>query len=209
MNSTVIVKNLGIQPYQPVWREMQHFTQQRTRPGISEIWLVAHEPGFTQGQAGKAEHILKHGDIPVVQTDRGGQVTYHGPGQIIVYPLLDLHELKIGVRSLVEILEQSIIAFLHELDIEAYSRKEAPGVYIHGKKIAALGLRIRKGFSYHGVSLNIDMDLEPFQRINPCGFQGLEVTQLSDQGVIMTPLQAADGVLRWLSDKLGCDIKLQ
>ena len=207
MTTPVLVKNLGLQPYEPVWQQMQQFTHERTRPGQSEIWVVQHMPVFTQGQAGKAEHILEHGDIPVIQTDRGGQVTYHGPGQLILYPLLDLHELKIGVRSLVEILENSVIAFLEEHGIEANSRRDAPGVYIQEKKIAALGLRIRKGFSYHGLSFNIDMDLTPFQRINPCGYEGLEVTQLKDHGVIMQPDKVAQAILSRLAEQLNIELQ--
>ena len=187
---------------------MKQFTHGRERPSMSEIWVLEHEPVFTQGQAGRAEHVLNAGNIPVVQTDRGGQVTYHGPGQVIVYPLLDLHALNIGVRSLVEILEQAVIAFLQRYNIEAYAKKDAPGVYINEKKIAALGLRIRKGFSYHGLSFNNDMDLEPFSRINPCGYRGLEVTQLKAHGVIMSFDQVADEILQQLADSLNIELQL-
>lgn len=207
MLTPVLVKNLGTQPYQPVWQQMQQFTHERTRPGRSEIWVVQHPAIFTQGQAGKTEHIIDPGDIPVVQTDRGGQVTYHGPGQIILYPLLDLHELKIGVRSLVNSLEQAVIGFLRDNAIQSSSRRDAPGVYIQNKKIAALGLRIRKGFSYHGLSFNVDMDLSAFQRINPCGYQGLEITQLKDQGVIMTPEKAANDILLKLAEQLSIELQ--
>lgn len=207
MTLPVLVKNLGLQPYEPVWQEMQQFTRQRERPSQSQIWVLQHTPVYTQGQAGKPEHILDHGDIPVVQSDRGGQVTYHGPGQLILYPLLDLHELKTGVRSLVQILENTVIAFLQDYDIDAYARREAPGVYIREQKIAALGLRIRKGFSYHGLSFNIDMDLTPFQQINPCGYRGLEVTQLKEQGVIMTPDQVADKILHKLANQLQIELQ--
>ncbi len=207
MTSPVLVKNLGLQPYEPVWQEMQQFTRERTRPSQSQIWVLQHTPVYTQGQAGKPEHILDHhGDIPVIQSDRGGQVTYHGPGQLILYPLLDLHELKTGVRSLVETLENTVITFLRDYDIDAYARREAPGVYIREQKIAALGLRIRKGFSYHGLSFNIDMDLAPFQQINPCGYRGLEVTQLKEQGVIMTPDQVADKMLHKLANQLQIEL---
>lgn len=205
---SVLVKKLGLQPYEPIWQQMQQFTRARTRPGLSEIWVLQHEPVFTQGQAGKPEHILERGDIPLIQTDRGGQVTYHGPGQVIIYPLLDLHELGIGVRSLVEILENSVIAFLKEHDIDANGRKEAPGVYVNEKKIAALGLRIRKGFSYHGLSFNVDMDLSPFQQINPCGYQGLEVTQLKEQGVIIPPEEVAESILLQLVKQLPIELQL-
>lgn len=145
-----------------------------------EIWVLQHLPVYTLGQAGDPGHILSAGEIPVVQSDRGGQVTYHGPGQLIVYPLIDLRRYKLGVRSLVELLEDVVILLLRECGIEAVSRRDAPGVYVDGKKIAALGLRIRHGCSFHGLSLNVDMDLEPFTRINPCGYTGLEVTQISD-----------------------------
>lgn len=206
MPPTVLVKNLGLQPYEAIWHQMKDFTFQRKRPSVSEIWTLQHQPVFTQGQAGRAEHLLNPGNIPVVQTDRGGQVTYHGPGQLILYPLLDLHELKTGVRSLVENLENTVIAFLQDYNIDAYARREAPGVYVNQKKIAALGLRIRKGFSYHGLSFNIDMDLSPFQNINPCGYQGLEVTQLKDLGVIMTIENAAQQLLVKLADQLGIEL---
>ena len=207
MTTPVLVKNLGLQPYEPVWQQMRAFTHERTRPGQSEIWVVQHTPVFTQGQAGKPEHILVHGDIPVVQTDRGGQVTYHGPGQLVIYPLLDLHELKIGVRSLVENLENAVIAFLKQHQIESSSRRDAPGVYVQDKKIAALGLRIRKGFSYHGLSFNLDMDLTPFQQINPCGYQGLEVTQLKNLGVIIPADQVAWTVLHRLAEQLNIELQ--
>ena len=144
-----------------------------------ELWLVQHPPVYTLGKNGKAEHVLDPGNIPLVQSDRGGQVTYHGPGQLIVYTLLDLTRMHIGIRELVTRIENSVIALLDDYAIDAYARKAAPGVYVDGEKIAALGLRVRKGRCFHGVALNVDMDLEPFERINPCGFQGLEVTQLS------------------------------
>jgi len=204
----VLVKKLGLQPYEPIWQQMKQFTYERARPSASEIWVLEHSPVFTQGQAGKAEHILNADNIAVVQTDRGGQVTYHGPGQVIIYPLLDLHALNIGVRSLVETLEQAVIDFLHKQNIEAYAKKEAPGVYINAQKIAALGLRIRKGFSYHGLSFNRDMDLEPFSRINPCGYRGLEVTQLKEHGVIMSADQVADEILKRLADRLNIELQL-
>ena len=175
-----LVRELGVQPYEPVWQEMQVFTDQRTESTPDELWLLQHTPVYTLGKNGKPEHIISAGDIPVVQSDRGGQVTYHGPGQVIVYTLLDLNRMRIGVRELVSRIENGVISFLAEHDIEAVARRDAPGVYINGKKIAALGLRVRKGRSFHGLAFNIDMDLEPFSRINPCGFEGLEVTQLSD-----------------------------
>jgi len=159
---------------------MQQFTDARTPETPDEIWVLQHAPVYTLGQAGDPAHILNAGTIPVVQSDRGGQVTYHGPGQLIVYPLIDLRRYKLGVRSLVELLENAVIDLLKQYDINAVSRRDAPGVYVDSKKIAALGLRIRRGCSFHGLSMNIDMDLEPFERINPCGYAGLQVTQLAD-----------------------------
>ncbi len=175
-----LVRELGVQPYEPVWQEMQVFTDQRTESTPDELWVLQHTPVYTLGKNGKPEHIINAGEIPVVQSDRGGQVTYHGPGQAIIYMLLDLNRMHIGVRELVSRIENGVISFLAEHDIEAVARRDAPGVYIEGKKIAALGLRVRKGRSFHGLAFNIDMDLEPFTRINPCGFEGLEVTQMSD-----------------------------
>ena len=176
----LIVKHLGRQDYEPVWREMQKFTDQRDENTIDELWLVEHPPVFTQGLAGKAEHVLAAGDIPVIQVDRGGQVTYHGPGQIVAYPMINLRRHGIGVKSLVNGIEQAIINTVALYDILAERKADAPGVYVKGAKIASLGLRIRKACSFHGLAFNIDMDLEPFQRINPCGFSGLEFIQLSD-----------------------------
>ncbi len=176
---TLFVRRLGLLDYEPVWQAMQTFTDARDDNTADELWLVEHPPVFTQGQAGRAEHILAAGDIPVVQVDRGGQVTYHGPGQIVAYPLIDIRRMGMGVRQLVTAIEQAIIAVLRTYQIDAEPRADAPGVYVGGVKIAALGLRIRKGRSFHGLSFNVDMDLQPFQRINPCGFQGLEVTNLS------------------------------
>ena len=175
-----VVKKLGLQPYSAVFADMQRFTNERVADSADEIWVLQHLPVYTLGQAGDPEHILNAGKIPVVQSDRGGQVTYHGPGQLVVYPLVDLRRYKLGVRSLVELLENVVILLLGEYGIEAASRRDAPGVYVDDKKIAALGLRIRHSCSFHGLSLNIDMDLEPFSRINPCGYTGLEVTQISD-----------------------------
>jgi lipoyl(octanoyl) transferase len=171
---------LGVQPYEDVWRRMRDFTAQRSEETADELWLVQHPPVFTQGQAGRAEHLLNPGDIPVVQTDRGGQVTYHGPGQIVAYPLLDLRRLGLGVRDLVTLLEQTVVEFLGRWGIESVARPDAPGVYVDGKKIASLGLRVRRGCCFHGLSLNVDMDLAPFLRINPCGYNGLQMTRLVD-----------------------------
>jgi lipoyl(octanoyl) transferase len=174
------VINLGQQDYQSCWQAMTEFTNQRTPDAIDQLWLVEHPPVFTQGQAGKAEHLLFPGDIPVVQSDRGGQVTYHGPGQLVAYPLLDLRRLKIGVRELVTLIEQTIIATLAHYGIDSAAKPDAPGVYVNGDKIASLGLRVRRGCSFHGLALNVAMDLAPFQRINPCGYQGLQMTQMKD-----------------------------
>lgn len=171
---------LGLQPYETIWQQMRDFTDRREAGTEDELWLVQHSPVFTQGQAGRAEHLLNPGDIPVVQTDRGGQVTYHGPGQIVAYPLLDLRRLKLGVRDLVSLLENSVIEFLSRWNLSAVARPDAPGVYVDGRKIASLGLRVRRGCSFHGVSLNVQMDLAPFLRINPCGYNGLQMTQLAD-----------------------------
>jgi lipoyl(octanoyl) transferase len=176
---TLFVRRLGLLDYEPVWQAMQKFTDARDDNTADELWLVEHPPVFTQGQAGRAEHILAAGNIPVVQVDRGGQVTYHGPGQIVAYPLIDIRRMGMGVRQLVTAIEQAIIAVLKTYQVDAEPRADAPGVYVGGVKIAALGLRIRKGRSFHGLSFNVNMDLQPFQRINPCGFQGLEVTNLS------------------------------
>lgn len=176
---TILIRNLGLQPYAPVSQEMHDFTDRRDDDTPDEIWLVEHPPVFTQGQAGKAEHVLAAGDIPVIQSDRGGQVTYHGPGQQVMYVLINLKRRKIGVRELVTLLENTVINTLAQLDIVANARPDAPGVYVDGKKICSLGLRIRKGCSFHGLALNIDMDLAPFMRINPCGYAGMEMTQVS------------------------------
>jgi len=176
------IKQLGQQPYQATWQAMQDFTNQRDEHTADELWIVEHPPVFTQGLNGKAEHLLQLApQIPLVQTDRGGQVTYHGPGQLVIYVLVDLKRNQIGVRKLVTLIEESIIALLHEFKIEAIARADAPGVYVNGDKIASLGLKIRKQKSYHGLALNLDMDLAPFQMINPCGLQGMQMTQLCEQ----------------------------
>ena len=176
----LIVRELGLQPYLPVWQEMQRFTDQRNETTADECWLLQHPPVFTLGKNGKPEHIHDPGSIPVIQSDRGGQITYHGPGQIIVYTLLDLKRMNIGVRELVTCIENSVIGLLQDYAVDAGACKDAPGVYVDGRKIAALGLRVRKGCSFHGLALNVDMDLAPFSHINPCGYQGLEVTQLAE-----------------------------
>ncbi|MES9832324.1 MAG: lipoyl(octanoyl) transferase LipB [Candidatus Thiodiazotropha sp. DIVDIV] len=179
----LLVKSLGIQPYAKTWQAMQDYTNQRGPSSPDQLWLLEHPPVFTLGQAGKPEHLLNPGNIPIVNSDRGGQVTYHGPGQLIAYLLLDLRRAHIGVRGLVTNLETSVITLLAEYGIKANARKDAPGVYVEASKVASVGLRVRKGCSYHGLSLNVDMDLEPFSRINPCGYPGLQVAQLVDLNV--------------------------
>lgn len=176
----LVVRNLGLQPYEPVWEAMKAFTAGRNRSAADELWCVQHSPVYTQGQAGKAEHILAPGNIPVVQADRGGQVTYHGPGQLVVYLMIDLPRAGLGVRQLVDIIEQSLVTLLAEHSIAAAPRPDAPGVYVGGAKIASLGLRVRRGCSFHGLALNVDMDMEPFSRINPCGFSGMPMCQVRD-----------------------------
>ncbi|MCZ6500636.1 MAG: lipoyl(octanoyl) transferase LipB [Gammaproteobacteria bacterium] len=187
----VVIKRLGLVEYEPTWRDMQTFTDRRDAQTADEIWLLQHPPVYTLGLNGNPEHLLAPADIPVINIDRGGQVTYHGPGQLVVYPLIDLRRQSLGVRELVSALEQSIIDLATDYGIEANSRADAPGVYVDGRKLASLGLRIRRGCSYHGLAFNIDMDLEPFSRINPCGFEGLEVTQLKDLGGPSDPEQVA------------------
>lgn len=199
---TLDVRRLGLMDYEPVWRAMQTFTDQRDEDTPDELWLVEHPPVFTQGQAGRAEHILAPGDIPVIQVDRGGQVTYHGPGQIVAYPLIDIGRLELGVRKLVTGIEQAIIDVLQSYGVNAQLLEGAPGVYIDGVKIASLGLRIRKGKSFHGLSFNINMDLEPFQRINPCGHEGLQVTNLSAFTEVSIR-EVEDRLIAGLSEVLG------
>ena len=177
--SIPIIRELGMVDYQPTLDAMRSFTDQRGVDTPDELWLLQHPRVFTQGQAGKAEHVLAPGDIPVIQVDRGGQVTYHGPGQWVVYLLVDVRRRTMGVRSLVTLIEQGLITLLAEYGIEAAARADAPGVYTGDSKIASLGLRVRRGCSYHGLALNVDMDLEPFQRINPCGYEGLQVTSMA------------------------------
>ncbi|MEZ5491457.1 MAG: lipoyl(octanoyl) transferase LipB [Gammaproteobacteria bacterium] len=174
------VRRLGLQSYEPIWRAMQYIASHPEKERGDELWLLSHKPVYTLGQAGRREHLLNPGGIPVVQTDRGGQVTYHGPGQLVIYLLLNLRQKQLGVRDLVGLMETGIIDYLADQGIASEARSEAPGVYVEDAKIASLGLRIRKGRSYHGLSLNVDMDLEPFKGINPCGYKGLRVTQLAD-----------------------------
>lgn len=196
LQDSILIRHLGLQPYEPVSQAMHQFTDTRNEHTPDEIWLVEHFPVFTQGQAGKAEHVLAAGDIPVIQSDRGGQVTYHGPGQQVMYVLLNLKRRKLGVRELVTVLENTVINTLHELGIEAHARPDAPGVYVGMQKICSLGLRIRKGCSFHGLALNIAMDLSPFQRINPCGYAGMEMIQVSDLKADATPDNLSPLLLR-------------
>lgn len=197
------IRNLGRQDYADVWHAMQHYTENRDQSSPDELWIVEHNPVFTQGQAGKSEHILNSGDIPVIQVDRGGQVTYHGPGQLVIYPLLDIKRMKHGVRQLVTDIEQSIINMLAQYQIDAYAKADAPGVYVDGKKIASLGLRIKKGCSFHGLALNVDMDLSPFLRINPCGYAGLEMAQCKSLAGPQTVDEAATQLISQFSRRLG------
>ncbi|MGY8811738.1 MAG: lipoyl(octanoyl) transferase LipB [Pseudomonadales bacterium] len=176
----LLVRELGLVEYQPTLDAMRRFTDERDAATPDEIWLLQHPAVFTQGQAGKAEHVLAAGDIPVIQAERGGQVTYHGPGQLVAYVLLDLKRLKLGVRDLVTAMEQALVDVLKEYALDAAPKPDAPGVYVEGNKIASLGLRVRRGCSFHGLALNVDMDMEPFQRINPCGYAGLRMVQLRD-----------------------------
>lgn len=178
----LVIRDLGVQDYSTVWQAMQQFTDQRDANTADELWLLEHPAVFTQGQAGKAEHLLMPGDIPVINVDRGGQVTYHGPGQLVVYVLLDIKRRHLGVRQLVTLLEQVLIELLANNGITAAAKADAPGVYVDGAKIASLGLRVRKGCTFHGLALNVAMDLSPFGRINPCGYAGMKMVQSSELG---------------------------
>lgn len=200
--SEVIIRNLGYADYEAVWRRMQAFTDERDADTPDELWLVEHPPVFTLGLNGRPEHVLNPGDISVIAVDRGGQVTYHGPGQAVLYVLLDLRRRGLGVRALVTLLEQAVVAFLADQGIRAEARPDAPGVYVDGAKIAALGLRVRRGASYHGVALNVDPDLSAFTRINPCGYEGLEATSLKRLGVEMNVETAGRTVAEKLLLKL-------
>jgi lipoyl(octanoyl) transferase len=180
LSEQIVVRDLGLVEYLPAWQAMQHFTAARDDNTVDEIWLLEHHPVFTQGHAGDAGHLLSTGDIPVVQVDRGGQVTYHGPGQLVVYLLLNLRRKKFGVKELVARMEASIVELLAHYGVDAYARADAPGVYVNEAKICSLGLRVRKGCSFHGLAFNLDMDLEPFNRINPCGYAGMAVTRLKN-----------------------------
>lgn len=196
------IKHLGLRDYTEVWEEMGTFTENRTDATPDQLWLVQHNPVFTLGLAGKKEHLLNPGSIPIVQSDRGGQVTYHGPGQLVAYILFDLRRAGIVVRRMVGLLQDSVIELIDRHDIEANTQPKAPGVYVDNRKVAALGLRVRRGCTFHGLSLNVDMDLEPFSRINPCGYPGLEVTQLKDLGIKLNLDQASEELTECLKKNL-------
>jgi len=196
------IRNLGLQDYDITWQAMKRFTHERTTDTNDELWIVEHPSIYTLGLNGKREHLLTIGNIPVINSDRGGQVTYHGPGQIIIYVLLDIKRLNLGIRQLVNILEQSMISVLAQYDIFGLSRIDAPGVYVNDQKIGSIGLRIKKNCSYHGLSLNNNMDLRPFDHINTCGYSGLKVTQLSDLGVTVSSKELADSVTQAITAAL-------
>jgi lipoyl(octanoyl) transferase len=198
-----LLRWLGRAEYEPTWRAMQSFTEQRGPQTRDEIWFLEHPPVFTLGMNAAREHVLAPGDIPLVQIDRGGQVTYHGPGQLVVYPLLDVRRRALGVRQLVMALENAIIALLASWNVAATARREAPGIYVDGRKLASIGLRIRRGCSYHGLAFNVAMDLEPFSRINPCGYRGLEVTDLRTLGVSLELHTGAELLAPHLLSALG------
>ena len=202
MIGAIRIKRLGRVEYQPTWQAMQEFTATRGKDTPDEIWLLEHPPVFTLGMAGKREHLLADIGIPVVAIDRGGQITYHGPGQVVLYLLLDLKRRSYGIKELVRRMEQAIIDLLAEYRIQAQRQAGAPGVYVAGAKIAALGLRVRNGCTYHGLSLNVALDLTPFQAINPCGYAGMPVTQLTELGAKVTPQQAGEALLAGLIDLL-------
>ncbi len=203
MKTDLIIKPLGRVDYQLTWAKMQSFTQNRDESTVDELWLLEHNPVFTQGLAGKPEHVLNPKDIPIVQTDRGGQVTYHGPGQLVVYPLLNLKRLNLGPRQYVMALEQIIIDLLASLRITAKGSREAPGIYVDGAKICSIGLRVRRGCSYHGIAFNIDMDLRPFSYINPCGFKNLAMTQLKDHTTSETLTSISTKIIPYFTQIFG------
>lgn len=207
MDISLIVRHLGIQPYEETWQRMKTITADRDSTTPDEIWVLEHPSVFTQGQAGKAEHLLAPGDITVVKSDRGGQVTFHGPGQLVIYLLIDIRRLKMGARDLVTLIEKSVVGFLGKHDIQGVAKPEAPGVYVDERKVAALGLRIRRGCSYHGLSLNVNMDLEPFTRINPCGYQGLQVVDLHSLGLPMDIHGVAQEMIEILIRHFGYDAR--
>lgn len=198
-----IVRRLGLVDYEPTWRTMQRFTDERGADTPDEIWFLEHPPVFTLGMNADRAHLLAPEDIPVVQIDRGGQVTYHGPGQLVVYPLIDLRRAGLGIRDFVTALERGVIAYAAELGIAAESRRSAPGVYVGGRKLASVGVRVRRGGSYHGIALNVCVDLEPFSRINPCGYAGLEMVRLADLSAVPTVAAAQRGLEPHLLRALG------
>jgi len=200
---SAVARWLGRVEYEPTWRAMQRYTDQRDGSSIDELWCLEHPPVYTLGMNGKPEHVLAAGDVPVIPIDRGGQVTYHGPGQLVVYPLIDLKRAKLGVRELVTALETALIDFAEEIGIAAVARRDAPGVYVEGAKLASVGLRIRRGACYHGLALNVNMDLEPFSRINPCGYAGLRVVDLATLGVEQDPARASRRLVPHLWRTLG------
>jgi len=205
LNDTLVIRQLHNMDYSEVWHAMQNFTDNRDETTADELWLVEHPPVFTQGQAGKAEHLLLPGDIEVVKADRGGQVTYHGPGQQVIYFMINLRRKKIGVRALVTLIEDSLVASLADYNVTAYAKPDAPGVYVNDKKVASLGLRVRKGCSFHGLALNVNMDLSPFLRINPCGYAGLEMTQTSDIQGPENTADASDALVKHLLNLLNAN----
>lgn len=206
MSDELVMRKLGLCDYVETWEAMKAFTRNRQTESLDELWILEHNPVYTLGTNGKREHILDAGDIPIVNIDRGGQVTFHGPGQLVIYLLLNLHRRKLGVRKLVSIIEDSIIRLLAKYQVTGLNDPKAPGVYVDGRKIAALGLRVSKGCTTHGMSLNVDMDLSPFSGINPCGYENLEVIQCKDMG-ITTPLQQlADELVSLLQEELPASI---
>ncbi|MBN9424570.1 MAG: lipoyl(octanoyl) transferase LipB [Candidatus Accumulibacter sp.] len=207
MSQPLHLRRLGRVDYEPTWRAMQAFTAARTAESADELWLCEHPPVYTLGQAGKPEHLLADIGVPLVKIDRGGQITYHGPGQVLAYLLIDLPRRGLKVRELVSRIEQAVIDLLAEHGVRAERRDGAPGVYVGPAKVAALGLRIKNGRSYHGLSLNVDMDLSPFSAINPCGYAGLAVTQTKDLGIALTPPQAADALARHLGAQLEAQLE--
>ena len=198
-----LMRHLGLVPYEPTWRAMQRFTEARTAGSADEIWFLEHPPVFTLGMNASAAHVLAPGDIPVVQIDRGGQVTYHGPGQLVVYPLVDLRRAGLGIRDLVTALERSVIDLVAEFGVTAEARRSAPGVYVEGRKLASVGIRVRRGASYHGLAVNVSLDLEPFGRINPCGYEGLQMTRFADLAGPDSVAAAADEIQPHLLRALG------
>ena len=197
-----VIRRLGVQDYVKTWQDMQTFTSQRNTETADEIWVVEHPPVYTQGLNGKQQHLLNPENIPIVQTDRGGQVTYHGPGQLVIYTMINIERCNLGVRKLVSLLEQAMVTTLSQYGIDATARPEAPGVYVFNKKIGSVGLRIKKGCSYHGLSLNNQMDLQPFTGINTCGYPDLEVTSLAEQGVLIENDELAVPLVHYICNQL-------